>query len=421
MKVSVKKIIGLSVFILIFFSIAALKLFIIDSLPAGWVSFFLLLAGFIWFSFSKYWEMFTEGSFSFLKKLFFLVVCAVALEVNCVLSKPQREVSYAGTLYRESFRELRNFNFMKGDKMLENGAADSRKESKWKAPEGYSYTKINCGVPLELLEKDLQNSGEKSREKEKLIFIIHGGAYVIGLNDYYRDEALKFSRLTNGASVLNIDYRIAPEYVYPAALEDALAAWNWILKSGWKEENIIVVGDSAGGNLLISMCLILRNQGKKMPDKIICMSPWLDLTGSGESYKTNLYKDVMFGIGKHSVKEEGKNIPAQNKTEEGETLEGGENKKPMIAWYADDNDLYDEYLSPVFAQFYGFPKMLVQVGTWELLQSDSRTLYEKAKAAGVDVTLQEYEGMFHVFQLCPEIIPEVKKAWKEIKKFVLEE
>ena len=168
------------------------------------------------------------------------MVCAVALEVNCVLSKPQREVSYAGTLYRESFRELRNFNFMKGDKMLENGAADSRKESKWKAPEGYSYTKINCGVPLELLEKDLQNSGEKSREKEKLIFIIHGGAYVIGLNDYYRDEALKFSRLTNGASVLNIDYRIAPEYVYPAALEDALAAWNWILKSGWKEENIIV-------------------------------------------------------------------------------------------------------------------------------------------------------------------------------------
>ena len=162
-------------------------------------------------------------------------------------------------------------------------------------------------------------------------------------------------------------------------------------------------------------------KGKKMPDKIICMSPWLDLTGSGESYKTNLYKDVMFGIGKHSVKEEGKNIPAQNKTEEGETLEGGENKKPMIAWYADDNDLYDEYLSPVFAQFYGFPKMLVQVGTWELLQSDSRTLYEKAKAAGVDVTLQEYEGMFHVFQLCPEIIPEVKKAWKEIKKFVLEE
>ncbi|MDF2821133.1 MAG: acetylhydrolase, partial [Clostridiales bacterium] len=203
-----------------------------------------------------------------------------------------------------------------------------------------------------------------------------------------------------GVNVASIDYRIAPKYQYPAALEDAQKAWNWLLEQGYKEENIVVVGDSAGGNLALALVAILRDNGKPLPKAIICMSPWADMAGEGESYSYNLYNDPIFGLKK------------------GETTTKKIETSGKIGLYAGDTDPHDKYLSPVYSDFNGFPSMLIQVGTFELIESDSIAVFEKATAAGVNVTLTRYKGMFHVFQLLGNITPEGQAAWEEVGAFL---
>ncbi|MCQ2612340.1 MAG: alpha/beta hydrolase [Treponemataceae bacterium] len=413
-KIPAKNLVLFCLFCLAFFSGAGFTLFVIDANVSGWISLFILLGLFVFFRFSSFWEKYLSGKLGWFKKLWIFVLIVLALDANCKLSRPDRKVSYMGTLVREFIREARNLPMMKGDGMLSAGAALSAKGSEWKAPKGYTNTKIDCGVPIELLKKDGSDS-------KKLIFQIHGGAYVIGMIDSYRNQAVKLSKLADDAAVINIDYRIAPEYVYPAALEDGMAAWNWILENGWKASDVTLIGDSAGGNLVLALCLKLRDQGRELPEKIICLSPWGDLAGTGETHRTNLYKDPMFGIARHSCREADKvqsapSEPAASKTESGTT--GTTEKKSMTSLYAGSANLFDPYLSPVFGDYKDFPPMLIQVGTWEVLQSDSRTIYQNAKAQGVDATLQEYEGMYHVFQQVGDLIPESKEAWKEIGLFL---
>ncbi len=402
---SLKKIILTVLFILVFFGSSAFTLFVIDAYITGWLAFAILLAGFLYFSFSKRVSEILGGKLWWFKRLWIYVLIVISLGINNRHSRPDVDVSYRGTLVREIIREARNLPVMKGDGMLSAGAALSAKGSEWEPPKGYTNTKIDCGVPVELLQKNDSSSN-------KLIFQIHGGAYVIGMIDSYRNQAVKLSEISDGASVLNIDYRIAPEYVFPAALEDGMKAWEWILENGWKASDVTMIGDSAGGNLVLSLCLKLRDEGRELPEKIICLSPWGDLAGSGETHRTNLYKDPMFGNAVHSFREikkaEKKKVEEKNNPE----------KKSMTALYAGDADLYDPYLSPVFGNYSGFPKMLIQVGTWEVLLSDSRTIYENAFFNGVDVILQEYKGMYHVFQQAGDFIPESREAWKEIELFI---
>lgn len=398
-NISIKNKILFCLFCLVFFGCGAVTLFVIDANPSGWIVLFILLAAFIYFRFSKYWEKFLGGNLGWFKKLWIYILMILAIGANNRFSRPDLSVSYRGTLVREFIREGRNLPFMKGDGMLSAGANLSAKGSGWKAPKGYTNTKVDCGVPIEVLKKDDSSS-------KKLIFQIHGGAYVIGMIDSYRNMAVRFSQITNGASVINIDYRIAPAYTYPAALEDALMAWDWILQNGWKEEDITVVGDSAGGNLALALCMKLRDEGRKLPEKMILMSPWADLAATGPSHKTHLSKDPLFGDSPHSFKKSPVKKAVANSSE-----------KPMTSLYAGDADLFDPYLSPLHGNFNNFPKMLVQVGTFEVLLSDSQIVCEKAKACGVDARLQEYEGMYHVFQQTGDLIPESTKAWKEIEKF----
>ncbi len=402
-KQSVKKIILFSLFCLVFFGCGVLTLFIIDANLWGWIFLSVLAGTFVWFRFSKFWEQFLCGKFAWLKKLCVFLFVIAAIGANNRLSRPDLSVSYKGTLIREMIREMRNLPVMKGDGMLVAGAKLSSQGSAWKAPVGYkNHKKLDCRVPIEVLEKE----GSVSK---KLIFQIHGGAYVIGMIDSYRSQAVRFSKLADDASVLNIDYRIAPAHTYPAALEDALEVWDWILEHGWKAQDVIVAGDSAGGNLALALCMKLRDSGRELPGKMILMSPWADLASTGPSHKTHMSKDPMFGDSPHSYKKS----PVRKETEK-------TGKKSMTALYAGDADLFDPYLSPLHGDFTGFPKMLVQVGTFEVLLSDSQIICEKAKACGVDARLQEYEGMYHVFQQLGDMIPESKKAWKEIEKFCKE-
>jgi acetyl esterase/lipase len=270
------------------------------------------------------------------------------------------------------------------------GAAFANKESTWEVPKGFTKSDYNLSKSkLEILKNNNVSS-------QKLIYQLHGGGYVIGFSDMYRDFAVRYSKISGGADVASLDYRIAPKNTYPAALDDAIEGWQFLLAHGYKPENIIVVGDSAGGNLTLALVEKLRDEGKALPCAMVCMSPWADLAGEGASHTYNLYKDPMFGI------------------KDKKTI-----SKTIIApAYAGKTNLHDKYLSPVYGSFKRFPPMLLQVGTYEVLESDSVTVYEKAKAAGVDVKLTKYYGMFHVFQMAGNMLPESRAAWAEVSAFI---
>ena len=212
------------------------------------------------------------------------------------------------------------------------------------------------------------------------------------MRNKYRSFAGLYNEIGGGINVFTPDYRVAPQDPYPAALEDAVDAWNWLLKSGCVPEKIVVAGDSAGGGLALGLCLYLKDHGMALPEGLILMSPWTDLTASGESYETNFTKDPLFGNTKESM--------IYNRD------------------YVGDEDPRNPYISPLFGSYEGFPPMLIQVGSIEMLLSDSVSLAKKAKEAGVKVRLSIYEGMFHVFQMGELMLQESKKAWEEAGKFL---
>jgi acetyl esterase/lipase len=219
---------------------------------------------------------------------------------------------------------------------------------------------------------------------------LHGGAYVKSLNDTYRRSAIRYLKISHGANVFSLDYRVAPLHPFPAALDDALAAYEYLLQSGYESNRIIVVGDSAGGGLALALVMKLRDTLQPLPQAIITMSAWTDLAGEGESYLRNQSLDPMLG---------------QN------TLPLKHND------YVGDFDIKNPYISPAYGTFEGFPTLMMHVGSHEVLESDTLSVAKKASDAGVTVKVTIYKGMFHVFQLAFDLIPEAKKAWKEIADF----
>jgi epsilon-lactone hydrolase len=306
--------------------------------------------------------------------------------------KKRRHTSLTGSIARESIRILISTSKLKNGGLFTESSKYAKSPSRWKIPKGYSLDKFNIdGIPMELLRVDADYN-------DHIILQLHGGSYLMGFADIYRRLALRYVKISRGASVLSVDYRIAPEYKYPAALDDAFAAWNWLLSHNYQAKNILVTGDSAGGNLALALVIKLRESGGEMPRGLILMSPWADMTGSGESRAFNYERDPMFG--KSAGDERADHI-----------REAG---NP----YAGDSDLKDPHLSPIYAEFDQFPPMLIQAGDWEILLSDSRTIVKKAREAGVDVTLTEYPGMFHVFQMFCGLLPESRCAWREVENFV---
>lgn len=259
-------------------------------------------------------------------------------------------------------------------------------ERPWKVPEGYALDVIqgrNCR--LELLQSE-------ERDDSRILLQLHGGGYVGAMRNVYRKFAVLYNELGKGMDVLTVDYRVAPEYPFPAALEDSIYAYNWLINRGWHPNEILLAGDSAGGGLAMALCLYLKKQNRELPGGLIAMSPWTDMTQSGESYEKNYHLDPNFGNSSDTL--------INNKE------------------YIGGNDPKNPFLSPAFGDFSGFPPMLIQVGSYEMLLSDSEIVASKAKEAGVKVRFSIYEGMFHVFQMALHRLPESKKAWAEVGHFL---
>ncbi|MDJ0793231.1 MAG: alpha/beta hydrolase [Woeseiaceae bacterium] len=224
----------------------------------------------------------------------------------------------------------------------------------------------------------------------KILLYLHGGAFVLGSCDSHRKLVTQIARAGLIDAVLP-EYRLAPEHPYPAGLQDCIGVYRALLDYGYNPENIVVAGDSAGGGLTMSLMLELRHTGVPLPGAAVLLSPFLDLTASGESVTTRVEQEPWFNPNDiHTV----------------------------IKHYCPDEDLENPLLSPVFANVAGLPPTLVQVGDDEILLSDSARIAEKMTEVGVDVELQVFPEMWHVFQLFVGKMPESRVAIDKIGEFI---
>ncbi|MCP4615737.1 MAG: alpha/beta hydrolase [Bradyrhizobium sp.] len=217
---------------------------------------------------------------------------------------------------------------------------------------------------------------------DKAILYFHGGGFRLGSVASHRDLIARIAE-ASGCRVLGINYRLAPEHRFPAALADTLAAYGWMRKQGFAAEDIALAGDSAGGNLVLTTMLSLRDRSEPLPAAGVMMSPWTDLAATGASYQTRAEADP---IHQRSM------ILALAKGYLGEV-----------------GDARDPLASPLYADLSRLPPLLIQAGDRETVRDDATVLAEKARAAGVDVELQVWDGMIHVFQMFPEI-PQAQEA-----------
>ncbi len=225
---------------------------------------------------------------------------------------------------------------------------------------------------------------------DRVVLYLHGGGYCAGSCGTHRALAARVA-VTSKAPVLLLDYRLAPESPFPAALDDAVAAAGWLGDQGIEPGKVAFIGDSAGGGLAVATALSLRDAGRPLPAALVCLSPWTDLTGSGESVKTCARLDPLL------------------KADSG---------KVIVPAYLGDTDPRSPLVSPIFADLTGLPPLLIQVGDHEILLSDSLRLADVAREAGVEVSVDVWKGMWHVWQAMAGLIPEAQRAIDEVGAFL---
>ena len=224
----------------------------------------------------------------------------------------------------------------------------------------------------------------------RVILYCHGGGYTSGNLGYSRVLSSKLAHVT-GYDVLSFEYRLAPEHPYPAAVEDALRAWDYLMYQGYGARDVVVAGDSAGGNLALVLTHLLKEAGRRLPRALILLSPWTDMTASGKSYQERAAIDPVLTVNYiHAVRDA----------------------------YARDQDWSDFRLSPLFGDLKDFPPTLIQAGSSELLLSDSIRLRDRLVQAAVPCRLEVWTDLWHVFQMFP--MKKATEAMESIGRFLLE-
>jgi acetyl esterase/lipase len=269
----------------------------------------------------------------------------------------------------------------------EQRAAFEELASQFPLPEDVRCKAVDAGgVPAEWI-------AAPGAEDERVVFHLHGGGYVAGSVDTHREMISRISRAA-AARALAIDYRLAPEHPFPAAVEDSTAAYRWLLSSGVDPSRTVMAGDSAGGGLTVATLVALRDAGDPLPAAAVCLSPWVDLECLGESMRTKAEVDPM--------------VQRQPVLEMASAYLGGADPRTPLA-------------APLHADLAGLPPLLIQVGTAETLLDDATRLAQRATAASVEVTLEPWDEMIHVWQLFAAVLPEGQQAIDRIGEFIREQ
>ena len=287
-------------------------------------------------------------------------------------------ISTRKTLTRKKDPEARNQNMMamirKVHGIIENPDLEKHRQSQ-------DHVGALLGNSKDILIRSVDIQGmmgewvsvNRAHMKKYIILYCHGGGYSTGSSLYARTLTTKLASSTS-MDVLCFDYRLAPENPYPAAAQDAMKAWNYLMLLGYGARDVIIAGDSAGGNMALSLVLKLKEEGRLRPRGLVLMSPWTDLTSSGKTHQTRAEVDPVLDAAYLDR---------------------------MIKGYAEEIDLKDPMISPLFGDFTGFPPTYIQVGDNEILLSDSTMLHKKMVQENVSVKLDVFKGMWHVFQMSP--------------------
>ena len=230
----------------------------------------------------------------------------------------------------------------------------------------------------------IERISSKSSTRTRALLYFHGGGYVLGASPGHRDLAAALAEMADLAVYL-VDYRLAPEHPFPAAVDDALQAYQWLLEQGFEPNQIILGGDSAGGGLAVSTLLNLKNLGLAAPAAAMLLSPWLDLSLSGASVETNEHADVVLS------------------------------KSVLVAWadqYLQGRDALAPLASPIYGDLVGLPPVLVHVGSTEILRSDSEDLVDRIIEHDGSAVLKVWDDLPHVFQVLSGRLPEAKASLK---------
>jgi acetyl esterase/lipase len=253
-----------------------------------------------------------------------------------------------------------------------------------KLPDGFSTDSVDIdGLYAEWIRPAIM-------EKERAILYFHGGGYVIGSCKAHRSIVAKFVQ-RSGIPALVFDYRLAPEHPFPAAVEDSVAAYQWLLRQGLTPDNIVFVGDSAGGGLCLATLLALKDKQQPLPAAAVALSPWTDVKNTGDSWQLNANVDTLCW-------------------KEAQTVFG--------KYYAGNTDPGHPWISPLYGDLHNLPPLLIYVGGDETLLSDSTRFAEKARESGVNVCIHIGDKMFHCYPACSPLFPEARQAMAEICSFI---
>lgn len=225
---------------------------------------------------------------------------------------------------------------------------------------------------------------------QRTVLYLHGGAYSIGSIDSHKEFAARLG-IEAKANVLLLDYRLAPEHPFPAGLDDAVMAYRWLLMQGYDAANIVIAGDSAGGGLALATAMKLRDENVALPACLCMISPWTDLTMSGDTVRSHATTDIMLNT---------------------------EWLRLMAHHYAGPDGLANPLASPLFGRYSGLPPMVVHASADEILLSDSQRMANNARKAGVDVTLELGKGVWHIWHVHAGYMPESKAALKKLGRFI---
>lgn len=279
----------------------------------------------------------------------------------------------------ESFRAAGSFDgdLMTMRKMLSRAPA-------YPKPEDITWEPVDAaGVPAEWVIPDDCVRGRAA-------VYLHGGGYTTGTLDSSRSLSSHLARATR-ARLLAVDYRLAPEHPFPAAVDDAVTAYHFVISAGHPPSTIALCGDSSGGGLALGTLLAVRDLGEPLPGMAICLSPWTDMTLSGASLEANRVTDPMVSAATLGL---------------------------MADAYLGEVDRRSPTASPLFADLSGLPPMLLQVGSGELLLDDTTRFVARAEKAGVDVTLELWDDVFHVWHSFADLLPEARDAIARIGTYV---
>ncbi len=245
-------------------------------------------------------------------------------------------------------------------------------------------------VALDIGDLHAQRIVTRASGKDRHVLFLHGGGYILGSPSLYRHFTWRLASAAR-AGVLSLDYRLAPEHPFPAAVDDAFGAYCWLLAEGAEPTRIVVVGDSAGGGLTYSLLLRLRDESVPLPAAAVALSPWTDLALTGASLRLNAAADPMVSI---------------------------EGARQLVDHYLAGADPRTPYASPLYGDPTGLPPSLIQVGSDEVLRDDAVRMADRMRAAGCEVELEIWPRMPHVWHLFAPLMPEARRAIERIGAFV---